>query len=175
MLTGTLVRLRALTAEDAEAHWRWNNDPAVMRFMSAGYPTALDRFRADYPERYRVSYEKVVLAIETVDDGRFVGLVALTAAEPENGGAEFDIYVGEKDCWGRGYGTEATRLICRYGFDRMRLHRITLWVALANEAAIRVYEKVGFEREGVARESFREGGRWHDMVLMGLLDGELRD
>ncbi|MGC5019555.1 GNAT family N-acetyltransferase [Micromonospora sp. DT47] len=90
------------------------------------------------------------------------------------GDAELDISLGEKVCWGRGYGTEAMRLICRYGFDKMRLHRISLWVADENAAAIRVYTKVGFVEEGRARESFRRDGRWHDMIMMGLLEGELR-
>jgi hypothetical protein len=94
---------------------------------------------------------------------------ALSGAEAETGGAEFDIYIGEKDCWGKGYGTEATRLICRYGFNKMRLHRILLWVADANTAAIRVYEKVGFVEEGRARDTIRHEGKWHDMILMCLL------
>lgn len=58
---------------------------------------------------------------------------------------------------------------------RVRLHRITLWVADANTGARRVYEKVGFVEEGRARESFRRDGKWHDMILMGLLEGELQE
>jgi RimJ/RimL family protein N-acetyltransferase len=173
MLAGDLVRLRPLDVADAEAHWRWNNHPDVVQWMSTGYPNTLDQFVTGYADRYRNSYEKLVLGIEIISAARFIGLVALTGAEAETGGAELDRYIGEKDRWGKGYGTEATRLICRYGFGTMRLHRIQLWVADANRAAIRVYEKAGFVEEGRARDTIRQGGEWHDMVLMSLLEGEL--
>jgi RimJ/RimL family protein N-acetyltransferase len=56
----------------------------------------------------------------------------------------------------------------------MRLHRITLGVADENAPAIHIYKKVGFVEEGRACESFRRDGRWHDMIMMGLLEDELR-
>ena len=56
----------------------------------------------------------------------FERLVRLRDAEPETGCAELDIYLGEKEYWGRGYAADAMRTICRYGFEKMRLHKITL-------------------------------------------------
>ncbi|MEU4696715.1 GNAT family N-acetyltransferase [Nonomuraea dietziae] len=175
MLRGTRIRLRPMEPHEAETLWRWNSDPEVMRWMDEGYPETLAQTVARCEARDRNSYDNVLLGVESLEDGRLIGLVRLSGAEPETGDAELDVYIGEKDCWGRGFGTEAVRLICRYGFDRMRLHRITLWVADANTGARRVYEKVGFVEEGRARESFRRDGKWHDMVMMGLLEGELRD
>lgn len=75
---------------------------------------------------------------------------------------------------GHGHATDAMRAACRYGFERMRLHLITLTVAVDNFAARRVYEKVGFVDEGRMRDAFRRDCRWHDMVTVGLLEGELR-
>lgn len=121
-----------------------------------------------------LSYADVLFGIETLDAGRLVGIVRLTGAEPETGRAELTVYVGERDCWGRGYGTEAIRLMCRYGFDTMRLHSVFLWVVTENAAARHVYDKVGFTEDGRHRECFRRDGRWYDMYLMGMLEGELR-
>jgi len=90
------------------------------------------------------------------------------------GRAELTVYVGERDCWGRGYATEAIRLMCRYGFDTMRLHSVFLWVVTENTAARHVYDKVGFTEDGRHRECFRRDGRWYDMYLMSMLEGELR-
>ncbi|WP_433389329.1 GNAT family N-acetyltransferase [Micromonospora sp. KLBMP9576] len=174
MLAGNLVGLRPMEPDDAAALWRWHSDPDVMRWLDDGYPESLAQVTARYEQRERNSYEHVLFGIETLAEKRLIGLVKLGDAAPETGDAELDIYIGEKECWGRGYGTEATRLICRYGFDKMRLHRITLWVADENAAAIHVYQKVGFVEEGRAREAFRRDGRWHDMIMMGLLEGELR-
>ena len=73
---------------------------------------------------------------------------------------------------GRGYGTDAMRVIVGYGFREMGLHRIQLSVAPFNPAGIRAYEKAGFVEEGRQRESVLHDGRWYDEVLMSILDHE---
>ncbi|WP_248959792.1 GNAT family N-acetyltransferase [Sphaerisporangium perillae] len=173
MVTGDRVRLRAVEPPDAETLWRWHGDPEVMRWMDAPYPPSLAQTRKQLEERRTDSYGDLNLMIDTLD-GRTIGIVALREAEPETGDAKLDIYLGEKDTWGQGYATDAMRVICRYGFDRMRLHRISLTTIAENTAARRVYEKVGFVDEGRMREAFRRDGKWHDKIIMGLLEGELR-
>jgi len=171
---GELVRLRAMGPADAEALWRWNHDPDVMRWMDDGYPQTLARVRTGLEERPRNAYGDVLLGIEVRGDATLIGLVRLHGAQPENGIAELDIYLGEKEYWGKGYATDAMRTACRYGFDSMRLHKITLSVVVDNLAARRVYDKVGFVEEGRLRQVFRRDGRWYDMFTMGLLADELR-
>ena len=61
---------------------------------------------------------------------------------------------------GRGYGTELARAIVAFGFGVLSLNRITADVALENHACIRVLEKIGMQREGVARECIFAQGRW---------------
>jgi RimJ/RimL family protein N-acetyltransferase len=137
------------------------------------YPPSLAHTAKQLEERIPDSFEKLTLFIEALD-GRTIGIVALRDAEPETGEAKLDIYLGEKDTWGRGYATDAMRVICRYGFEKMRLHRISLTVVAENAGARRVYEKVGFAEEGRMRDAFRRDGKWHDKILMSLLEGELR-
>lgn len=170
---GDLVKLRAMEPSDAEALWRWNHDPEVMRWMNDNYAQPLTRVRAFLQERPSNDYGDVLFGIEAIADGRLAGLIRLHGAEPETGNADLDIYLGEKDCWGRGYATDAVRQACRYGFDKMRLHKITLTVVTDNHAAQQVYKKVGFVEEGRLREVFRRDGRWYDKYTMGLLEGEL--
>ena len=71
-------------------------------------------------------------------------------------------------------GSSTVRTVCRYGFDTMRLHKVSLTVVAGNEGARRAYEKVGFVEEGRLRSVFRRDGAWHDKLTMGLLEGELR-
>ena len=170
---GELVRLRPMEPSDAEALWRWNSDPDVMRWMESGYAQSLAQVHRRCAERAPNSYENVLFVIEVLDGGTPIGVARLRDTSPEVGRAELDIYIGARDHWGRGYGTDAMRALCRYGFDEMRLHVIALWVVADNHAARRVYEKVGFVVDGVHRDTFRRAGRWHDMVLMSLLEGEL--
>ncbi|SFP79861.1 Protein N-acetyltransferase, RimJ/RimL family [Amycolatopsis arida] len=173
MVTGELVRLRPLEPEDADAFWRWHNDPDVVRWLVADYDESLAQIRRRFAERGPNTYSNVAFGIETLAEGRLIGSCTLRDASPETARAWFDLYIGEKDHWGGGFGTDATRTLCRYGFEMMRLHSIALWVVAENAAAVRAYEKVGFRVDGRHRESFRGAGRWHDELLMSLLEGEL--
>ncbi|TLW93272.1 GNAT family N-acetyltransferase [Saccharomonospora piscinae] len=174
MLTGEHVVLRPLEPGDADTFHRWHNDRDVVRWLAFDYDESLAQIRARFAERQVNTYSKVVLGVETRVTRQLIGAATLRDATPETARAEVDFYLGEKDQWGRGYGTDAMRTLCRYGFDAMRLHSIALWVVADNDAAVRVYEKVGFRHDGRHRDAFRGQGRWHDMILMSLLEGELR-
>ncbi|MCY0928086.1 GNAT family protein [Streptomyces sp. H27-H1] len=174
MALGELVKLRAMGPEDAAALWRWNHDPEVMRWMDDSYAQPVERVRTWLTDRPRNSYGDLLLGVEALADGVLIGLVALRDAEPEKGIATLDVYLGEKAYWGRGYATDTVRTVCRYGFEDMRLHKVTLTVATENHAARKAYEKVGFVEEGRLRQVFRRDGRWFDMFTMGLLADELR-
>ncbi|ASO21472.1 RimJ/RimL family protein N-acetyltransferase [Actinoalloteichus hoggarensis] len=174
-LSGRLVRLRPMEPDEVESLWRWNQDPEVMRWLTARYPESLAQAQARAAARPVNSYSFLLLGIEVIADGALVGVAMLVDGNPETGRAELNIYLGERDRWNSGYGTEAARLLCRYGFDQMRLHAVSLSVVAENEAARHVYRRLGFVEEGRIRDGFRRDGRWHDMILMGMLEGELRD
>jgi aminoglycoside 6'-N-acetyltransferase len=75
---------------------------------------------------------------------------------------------------GRGYGTEAIRLVCRFLFEERGHHRITIDPAASNMRAIRAYEQVGFKRVGVMRRYERGAdGTYHDGMLLDLLPEDL--
>ncbi|SDZ08654.1 Protein N-acetyltransferase, RimJ/RimL family [Amycolatopsis xylanica] len=172
MLTGKLTRLRALEPSDAETLARWFDDPVVSRVM-VGYPVSLAQVVKRCRERPRNTYGSLVLCIESLASGRALGVIALTGAEPESGWAELSIYLGDAEFRGGGYGTDAVRVLCRYGFDQMRLHGVHLLVAASNAGARHVYSKVGFVEEGRQRQRFHQDGEWHDSIMMSLLAGEL--
>lgn len=168
MYEGTLVRLRAMEPRDAAAQHRWFADPEVTRWTGWRYPMSRDVLAQRLAERSNGSFASAAFSVERRDTGELVGRVMLRDAHPENRAAELDLVIGERAAWGQGFGTDATRTVCDFGFRQMGLHRVYLWVFLANEAAIRVYEKCGFVREGVARDRFWRDG-WHDQLLMARL------
>jgi RimJ/RimL family protein N-acetyltransferase len=79
---------------------------------------------------------------------------------------------GDRQNWGKGYGTEAMRLALNFAFNELNLHRVQLSVFDYNERAIALYEKMGFVREGVYREYLQRDGKRYDMYLYGLLRRE---
>ncbi len=88
--------------------------------------------------------------------------------------AEIGIVIGVKEYWGKGYGTDAMRVLMRLAFDTMNLHRLWLRVFDFNPRAIRSYEKCGFRREGLLREDKFMRGRYHDALVMAILEHEYR-
>jgi RimJ/RimL family protein N-acetyltransferase len=117
--------------------------------------------------------DRLDLAVADKATGECVGEVVLNQWDPGNESCDFRIFLGPhgRD---RGLGTEATRLIVGYGFERLGLHRISLEVYAFNPRARRVYEKVGFRAEGVLRESLRYNGEWIDATIMSILAPEWR-
>ncbi len=107
-------------------------------------------------------------------DGRYIGGIRLHATSWNDRHARLAIGIFDRRFWSQGYGSEAIRLILRYGFEDLGLHRIDLVVLAFNHRAIRCYEKCGFRHEGVLRDNALIDGVWHDDVLMAILDHEYR-
>jgi RimJ/RimL family protein N-acetyltransferase len=105
-------------------------------------------------------------------DGRAIGTVGLHGIDFVNGTAEFGIAIGEKDEWNKGYGTDALRAICDFGFGQLRLERIGLEVYADNARGRRAYEKGGFVLEGTLRRAHYARGEHHDVHVMSLLRDE---
>jgi RimJ/RimL family protein N-acetyltransferase len=125
-----------------------------------------------------VGPDSLALAVHVKSSGRLVGTCAFSQLDGENGSALYHITIGEKDTWGRGYGTEATRLMLDHAFGTLNLHRIGLSVFSFNERAIRSYRSCGFVVEGRAREAIWRDGQWWDEVSMSVLHSDwtaLRD
>jgi RimJ/RimL family protein N-acetyltransferase len=171
-LEGDLVVLRKHVPENVGAFQRWYSDPEVARL--ARYQDG--PMRADEIDRFfqlrALGHESLTMAIHERDTDRLIGSCALSQLDGENGSAMYHITIGEKDTWGRGYGTEATRLMLDHAFGTLGLHRIGLTVFEFNERAIRAYRTCGFVLEGRARESIWRDGRWWDELAMSVIASE---
>ena len=171
---GKLVRLRAREPEDEAAYYRWLNDPAVTEHLAVRCP-ASHLFEREFLQADKgPSYFNAGFGVETLAEGKLIGSTSLHAASPENRSAQVGIFIGDTACWDGGYGTDTMRTICRFGFEMMNLHRIELEVYAPNARARRVYEKVGFHTEACRRKARYQNGQYLDVVVMGLLEGELR-
>jgi RimJ/RimL family protein N-acetyltransferase len=174
VLEGSRVTLRRHVPENLAAFRRWYSDPEIARL--ARYQEA--PMRPDEIERFFaarvVGDDALAMAIHELSTDRLVGTCAFSQLDGDNGSALYHITIGEKDAWGRGYGTEATRLMLDHAFGTLGLHRIALFVFEFNERAIRAYRRCGFVIEGRARESIYRDGRWWDELAMSVLERDWR-
>ncbi|RSS71554.1 GNAT family N-acetyltransferase [Streptomyces sp. WAC06273] len=171
VLTGDRTVLRPFTEADAAHMGEIIGDPEVRRFTgSPGHELTPELLRSWYGSR-SAQPDRLDLAVTDPADGEVLGEVVLHAWVPEERSCTFRTLIGARGR-GRGIGTEATRLIVGYAFEELGLHRVQLDAYAFNDRALRVYEKVGFVREGVRREVERRDGVWVDEVLMAVLDHE---
>lgn len=167
------VRLRELRDSDLEQLVAWWQDPGVAVTQSPGplHP----RPGAVVAEQFRSwsgnqgTDAGLVVAERTA--GTLLGHVSLFGANAHSRTANFAIVIGPPH-QNKGYGTAATRLMLRYAFEELGLHRVQLRVNASNERGLRAYEKAGFVREGRLRECVFRGGRWQDDIPMGILARE---
>jgi RimJ/RimL family protein N-acetyltransferase len=171
-LDGDLVVLRRHVPENLKAFERWYADPEVARLTRyQDGPMRREEIERFFAARV-VGHDSLALAIHEREGGRLVGTCAFSQLDGENGSALYHITIGEKDAWGRGYGTEATRLMLEHAFGTLNLHRVALAVFEFNERAIRAYRSCGFFVEGRARQAIWRDGRWWDEITMSVLDEE---
>ncbi|MCR4391267.1 MAG: GNAT family N-acetyltransferase [Candidatus Acetothermia bacterium] len=173
MLYGERVRLRQIEREDIPTFVRWFNDPEVRQFLVMYEPMSRakeERWFAAQLERR----DEFLYAIEAQVDGSWVhiGNLGLHRVDWKNRTAVFGIVLGEKAYWGQGYGSEAARVLLRFAFQELNLHRVELEVFAFNARAIRCYEKAGFRHEGTRRHAFFRDGRYHDVHVMSILREE---
>jgi RimJ/RimL family protein N-acetyltransferase len=143
--------------DEAQAHAQ--ESPAEDELLRHWYATRNDQT------------DRLDLAITDRATRECVGEAVLSQWDPGNESCDFRILIGPSGR-NRGFGTEATRLIIGYGFERLGLHRISLEVYAFNPRARRAYEKVGFRPEGVLRECLRYNGEWIDATVMSILAPE---
>ncbi|GAA0264270.1 GNAT family protein [Saccharothrix mutabilis subsp. mutabilis] len=170
-LSGELVVLRPVVADDVPALRPMFSDPEVGRLTGTrGGDPGEERLREWYGSRGGQD-GRLDLAVVERGSGVVVGEVVLNEWDAGNASCGFRISF-VPGAFGRGMGTEATRLVVGYGFEVLGLHRISLEVYAFNPRARRVYEKVGFVAEGVLRDALRWDGEWVDATVMSMLAPE---
>jgi RimJ/RimL family protein N-acetyltransferase len=173
-LEGSRVVLRRHVPGNLRAFQRWYSDPEVARLTRyQDGPMRREEIERFFAARV-VGTDSLALAVHERVTDRLIGTCAFSQLDGENGSAMYHITIGEKDSWGLGYGTEATRLMLEHAFDTLKLHRVALAVFEFNERAVRSYLSCGFVIEGRARESIWRDGRWWDEITMSVLEPEWR-
>ena len=170
-LIGERIYLRPLEKEDLDLCLRWVNDPAITATLTVRFPMSRGQEESWLLSHYK-DRSDLPLAIVIEDGDEHIGNCGLHRIDYVNRNAEFGIMIGEADQWGKGYAPEAARLIVDYGFKQLGMHRIFLHVYSHNERAIKAYRKVGFVDEGTLRESYFRDGRYHDDLIMSILESE---
>ncbi len=174
LLGGHRAGLALMRKEDVPTVARWNQDlEFTAEIGSPGEAHSLEMRQELYEKNSRMRPDSVEFAVILLSTGQLVGFGGLFDISRAMTASLF-VGIGERDHWNEGLGTEATRLICEYGFFFRNLHSIKVEVNGYNRRAIRVYERLGFKLVGRIRGAIMLNGKRYDQVIMDLLRQEFK-
>ncbi len=168
---GPRLYFRPLEREDAPRLAAFINHPDVRRNLLVHRPMNTAQ-EVGFIDTLTASQRDVLFAIVLRDGDRMIGTSGLHDMDFRSRRATFGMLIGEPSEWGKGYGSEATRMVLDYGFGTLNLNRVQLEVLEHNVAGLRAYEKAGFRREGVMRQHHYVDGAYVDTLVMGILRSE---
>lgn len=168
-----MYQIRELERRDLKEINKWRNDSELIASLGAPFRY----INAEVDEKWFDSYmsnrgSAVRCAIVERDNDVILGLVSLVSIDHLNQCAEFHIMIGDKDNQGKGIGTYATKEMLRHAFNNLNLRRVELTVVDENQRAQKMYEKVGFVREGVKRQAKYKNGEFINMIVYSILREE---
>ena len=166
VLKGEKVTLRPAVESDAEHFVRWFADTEVTRYLVRRMAVALYQ-EQEFLKKIGESNDDVFWMIDA--EGKPIGASGIHRIDWLDANATTGTMIGEKDCWHKGYATEAVRLRTRYAFNELNLHKLMTEVDTENMASRRALERSGYRGIGVRREQTFRDGRWHDRWLAEVL------
>lgn len=173
ILQSNRIRLTAFHSEDVEVITRWYQDAEFMRLFDAtpAFPRTTGKWQKWYDELSNAK-DDYNFAIRPIADDTLIGWISVDGILWNNRTGWIGLAIGDPQHRGKGYGYEAMRLLLKFAFHEINLYRVQLSVFSYNPAAIRLYEKLGFVREGVQREFLQRDGQRYDLIFYGLLASE---
>lgn len=174
MISGKIVDVRPVRASDLTLLRQWEHDPQIDCWM-ATTANALDARESCEQEFERLlRTPKVKLLAVQTKTGIIIGFMRLNDIDTQARKASIRLLIAP-EMHDQGYGTDALRTLLRFCFRELGLHRLGLVVLDTNERAVHVYQRLGFVIEGCERETVWSGGRWRNMLHMGVLHHEWRE
>ena len=172
-ISGKQVSLRALSEADATGPYlEWFNDAEVCagnsHYLFPYTPNQALAYIKDVTEISR----NLVLAIEENSSKKHIGNVSLQCINNIHRSAEFSIILGDKNCWGKGYGYEVATLIFTHGFNELNLQRIYCGTPEFNTGMIKLAIKLVMREEGRRKKAFYKSGSYHDILEFAILKEE---
>lgn len=168
-IKGSQIYLRPITIEDTENVVRWRNDPKVVQNFI---------FRENISKEDHINWfhnkvetgQVIQFIICDLQTDKPLGSIYLQNFEDKNRKAEWGIFLGEKEAYGKGVGTQAAKLLLEYAFSTLKMHKVVSRVLAYNQASIRMNEKAGYVKEAYLKNELFLDGKFEDLILFGAIN-----
>lgn len=170
MIEGKKIILEAVLEKDIEQFRLWRNNPDLRKYFRE-YREISDYMQKGWFEKINKDPNQVNFSIRDSVSKKLIGHCGLYYINWVNRTGEFGIYVGDKSFRGGGYGSDALRTLCKYGFEDLNLNRI--WCEVySNNDSLNMYRHIGFVDEGLMRENYYNEGKYWDSYILSMLKSE---
>ena len=167
-LEGEHVYLSPINVEDTEKYVKWLNNYDIVKYLNIY--NSMVSLEGEREFLSKEANKEFMFAIIKKDNDELLGNVGLDSISYKNGSATLGIFMGEEANLGKGYGSEAIKLVIHYAFNDLRLHSINLKVFDDNLRAQKAYQKCGFVECGRLHDSLYRGGQYHDEIIMEIVN-----
>jgi diamine N-acetyltransferase len=160
------VTIRRFERADIPRKAAWINNPENNRYLHYDLPLEIGKTERWFDKNLGRTdrYDAVI-----EEEGIPVGLVGLLRIDGKNHKAEYYISMGETAYKGKGIAKQASRLILKYGFEELGLNKIYLFTEAENIGAQKLFERIGFVREGILRQDICFAKQYVDRIMYGIL------
>jgi RimJ/RimL family protein N-acetyltransferase len=160
--------IRPISKEDLPQITVWINDPDINQFLKVDRPMSVTDEENWFTHLGENKGKDVVFAIVLVGSNELIGLMGLHKIDHKHQRASTGSFIGRKDLWNKGYGTEAKMLVLEYAFNTLNLRKVHSIVYDFNPRSKACLEKCGYTEEGCLKEHSYRNGRWCDEFQMAV-------
>lgn len=170
-IEGKRIYLREVRLSDVnEQYYRWLNDGEVSQFLETRFfPQSLASIEK-YVENLSISCDSVFLAIIIKKTNKHIGNIKIGSINWIHRFADVALVLGDKTNWGKGYATEAIKLIVDYAFTTLNLHRLNAGIYANNVGSLKAFLKAGFKEEGTQRKARFFRDKYVDEKIVGIVN-----
>jgi len=163
------ISIRKFDEQDVENKIRWINNPNNNKYLHYDLPLEFDK-TLEWFNKNKDRTDRYDAVIQV--DGIAVGLIGLLEIDKRNKKAEFYIALGEEEYKGKGIASKASKILLDYSFNDLELNKLYLYTEKENVSAQRLFEKIGFQKEGLLKEDLIYNNRKVDRYSYGIVKSE---
>lgn len=170
-IEGKRIYLREVRLSDVnEDYYKWLNDNELSQYLETKFfPQSMELIE-EYVANILGSRDNSFLAIIEKERDKHIGNIKLGSINWIHRFADISLFIGDKEVWGKGYGTEAIKLVVDYAFNRLNLHRLQAGIYDGNIASIKAFQKAGFKEEANFKEKRFYNGSYMDEKIYGIVN-----
>lgn len=173
-LSSKRLFFRILQVDDVtQCYVDWLNDPRVNCYLESRHDHQTIVSCKSYVADMDSSPAHNLFGIYLRKSGKHIGNTKLGFVNPYHHRAQLSLFIGERDCWGKGFATEIIKTITSWGFNELELEKIEAGCYDTNMGSLRAFLKAGYQVEGYLRKNIIFDGQRIGSFWLGILPNEV--